>query len=541
MAYSRWEIANPGAALEAEGYGPLAARMLARRGLETPEDVKAFCKMGPEGLHDPFLLPDMQKAVERIKLAASRSETVAVYGDYDADGVTATCVMVRALRAWGVTCLWIIPDRERDGYGLRRQTVEELYHKGTTLLITVDTGVTAFEEVQAARQLGMDVIITDHHECRENLPDAVAVINPHRADSAYPFTGLAGVGVAFKLVCAVERQWRSPLIRFADLVALGTIADIMPVTGENRLLITQGLRAMGMNPGLRALMKETEVNPATADKVAYTLVPRINAAGRVGRADTALELLLTDDPAEAGELARTLCELNLLRQAKENDITQEALATVELSAPALVAMGENWPVGVTGIVAAKLTERYERPAFVLSLEGETARGSARSSRGVHLVDLLAGLSHLLEAYGGHEGAAGFTLRRDMAETFRQAVIRSCGTPRETVLEIDAEVQPKWLGTENILELENYAPFGAGFSPPLFCISGIRAVSVTPIGGGKHLRVIFERGDIRLNAVMFNRNAIPDAPLLDIAFRAEINRFRGNAQPQLRLIDVRPSC
>ncbi len=540
MPYSRWNIGICEAPLEAEGYGPLAARLLARRGLTSIKEARSFFKMKPELLHDPFLMPGMREAVARIQLALSRGETVAVYGDYDADGVTATCVMVRALRGWGADCLWYIPDRERDGYGLHKKAIEELYRNGVTLLITVDTGVTACEEVAAAGRLGIDVIITDHHECRDTLPDAVAVINPHRPE--YPFAGLAGVGVAFKVVCAVERDWRNPLIRFADLVALGTIADVMPVTGENRLLITQGLRAMAIakNPGLWALMKESEVKTVTADTVAYTLAPRINAAGRVGCADTALELLLTDNPAEAMELARTLCEFNLLRQAKENDILIEALSSVDETAPAIIVSGENWPVGVTGIVAAKLAERYERPAFVLSLVGDTARGSARSFRGFHLAELLRELSHLLETHGGHEGAAGFNLRRDMVETFRQAVMRSCGKPTETVLEVDAEVKPEWLNTDGILELETLAPFGMGFLPPVFCLLGVCAVSVTPIGGGKHLRAVFESGGMRLGAVLFNQTALPDAPLLDIAFRAEINRFRGQEQPQLRIIDVKPS-
>ncbi len=542
MAYSRWDVAEPDISLIAGSYGPLAARLLACRGLLSAEEAAAFFKMSSERLHDPFLLPGMRDAVERINHAASTGVTVAVYGDYDADGVTATCVMVRALRGWGLECLWYIPDRALDGYGLRVNAIEELYRKGVTLLITVDTGITASEEIKAAGKLGIDVIVTDHHECGETLPDAAAVINPRRPDSGYPFTGLAGVGVAFKLVCAVEGEWRKPLTRFADLVALGTIADVMPVTGENRLLITQGLRAMDVtrNPGLSALMKETELRSVTADAVAYTLAPRINAAGRMGRADAALELLLTDDPVEAESLARKLCDLNLLRQAKENDIMTEALASVDETASVIVAAGEDWPVGVTGIVAARLASLYERPAFVLSLEEGTARGSARSVQGVHLVELLRSLAHMLEAYGGHEGAAGFTLRRDMVETFRQALTRSCGKVPETVLAVDAEVEAEWLSTDVILELETLSPFGAGFLPPVFCLTGVRAVSVMPIGGGKHLRAVFESGGTRLSAVWFNRTAMPDASLLDIAFHAEINRFRGREQPQLRIIDVRPS-
>jgi single-stranded-DNA-specific exonuclease len=530
--------------LEQAGYGPLAARTLARRGILSAADADEFFTMKPDGLHDPFGLPDMQKAVERLRLAAERGETAAVYGDYDADGITATCMMVRALRELGIGCVWHIPDRESDGYGLNREALEDLRRRGASLIVTVDTGVTAHKEVEMARELGVDVIITDHHECRDDLPGAVAVVNPRRADSEYPFRELAGVGVAFKLVCALSGDWRGSLIKYADIVALGTIADIMPVVGENRLLITQGLRAMAVtrNPGLRALMDETEQSgkPVTADAVAFVLGPRINAAGRVGRAGVALELLLADDPAQAGELARTLCELNTLRQGRENEIVAQAMGMAEPSAPALVLAGEGWPTGVAGIVAARLAEQFERPAFVACLSGELARGSARGVPGIHLAELLHKLSPLLEAYGGHEQAAGFTVRRDNFETFRQAVERECASLRrgETVLEVDAEVSPGWLGLDGLRGLESLAPFGTGFPQPVFAIKDAAVESVRQIGGGKHLRLAFDCGGRRLDGVWFNKSEMPGTRRLDIAFRAEINRFRGQEQPQLRLIDVR---
>jgi len=558
MSELRWETACPDQeavlSLEKAGYLPLAARTLARRGICSPEAAEAFFTMKPDNLHDPFSLPDMQKAVDRLRHAAEKGETVAVYGDYDADGVTATCVMIRALRAFGIDCIWHIPDRERDGYGLNAEAVEELSRRGASLIVTVDTGVTAYKEAELAKSLGVDMIVTDHHECRSEWPDAVAVINPRRPDSGYPFDGLAGVGVAFKLVCALTGDWRGSLIRYADIVALGTIADIMPVTGENRLLITQGLKAMAVtrNPGLKALLSETgqDFQTITSDTVAFVLAPRINAAGRVGRADAALELLLADNGVQAAELARSLCELNDLRQSLEKGVLQQAKAMVEPTASALVLAGEGWPSGISGIVAARLCDQFERPVFIACLDGDLARGSARGIAGVHLVELLAKHAHLLEAYGGHGQAAGFTIRRGNIETFRQAIEKDVAALGriENVLEIDAEISPEWLDLEGLRSLEALAPFGRDFPQPVFSLPDCTVASAAPMGGGKHLRINLDCGGRRLNAVWFNQTLEQFDRLtrssmganVTLAFRAEINRFRGQEQPQLRLIAVRES-
>jgi single-stranded-DNA-specific exonuclease len=514
------------------------------RGITSPESAAEFFRMRPDGLHDPFLLPDMDKAVSRLRLAGKNGETVAVYGDYDADGVTATAVMVRTLRELEIKCLWHIPDRERDGYGLNIAAVEELARKGTNLIVTVDTGISSFAEVEAAKALGVDVLITDHHECKDTLPNAAAIVNPRRSDSEYPFAGLAGVGVAFKLVCALLESWKAPLVKFADIVALGTVADIMPVTGENRLLITQGLKAMEQtkNLGLRALLTETEQSgkPITAETVAYTLAPKINAAGRVGRADAALELLLTDDPAEASELARALCEMNTVRQSREAEITARAEKLADPSAPALVLYGEGWHIGVAGIVAARLSEQYERPVFIACLEGDTARGSARGIQGLHLTELLGKHAHLLERYGGHSQAVGFSIKKSNLETFRMAMETECASliRAERVLEIDAEVLPEWLNLEGLQALEKLSPFGVSFAQPVFCMENVTVESSTSIGSGKHLRLTLKKSGVRLEAVWFNTAEAPPYKLADIAFRAEINRFRGHGQVQLRIIGVR---
>jgi single-stranded-DNA-specific exonuclease len=554
VTYHRWDVAVPDpaatASLEKAGYLPLAARTLVLRGISSPEEAADFFKLRPDSLHDPFLLPDMDKAVSRLRLAAERGEVAAVYGDYDADGVTATAVMVRTLKELGIKCLWHIPDRGLDGYGLNIAAIEALAGKGVSLIVTVDNGISSHAEVEAAKAIGVDVIITDHHECRDTLPGAAAVVNPRRPDSRYPFSGLAGVGVAFKLVCALTGGWKPPLIKFADIVALGTVADIMPVTGENRLLITQGLRAMPQtkNHGLYALLAETEHldKPITADTIAYTLAPRINAAGRVGNADTALELLLTDDPAEAAELARSLCEMNLIRQSREADITRRAEKLADPSASALVLYDGGWQIGVAGIVAARMTEIFERPVFIACVEGDTARGSARGIPGVNLTELLAKHAHLLETYGGHGMAAGFRIKKSNLETFRAAMEAECSSliRQERVLQVDAEVKPEWLDLEGMLALEALAPFGVSFAQPVFSMKDAVLTDIIPIGGGKHLRLAFEKEGRRLEAVWFNKTqetlgiTARRGTGATLAFKAEVNRFRGQEQVQLRIIDIK---
>ncbi|MCL2003841.1 MAG: single-stranded-DNA-specific exonuclease RecJ [Oscillospiraceae bacterium] len=550
MTYNRWDVARPDMAvvsrLEQAGYHPLAARLLERRGIHSAEAAEAFLTLKPEGLHDPFLLPDMKIAVDRLLLASEFREKVAVYGDYDADGVTATAVVIRALQDLAIKCVHHIPDRERDGYGLNEEALQTLRRRGIRLIVTVDTGCTAHREVEMAKQLGMDVIITDHHECHATLPDALAVINPRRPDSTYPFNGLAGVGVAFKLACALYGGWRVPLIRCAGTVALGTIADLMPVTGENRILITQGLKAMTAKPslGIQALLHEADYGkkPVTSDTVAFIIAPRINAAGRVGRADTALELLLTDRPARARELSRTLCEMNTLRQSRENDIIESAKNMVNLDEPALVLSGDNWPAGVAGIVAARLSDQFERPVFVACLDGDMARGSARATTGIHLVELLGKLAHLLDGYGGHGQAAGFTAPRENMDALKAAILEECASLSfgETVLDVDAEIDSEWVDLDGLHALEALAPFGPGFPQPVFTVRGVTVTSIIPLGGGRHMRLVFDHCGRRLDAVWFHKNRLPASPLLDIAFRPEINHFRGQELLQLKIIDIKES-
>lgn len=533
--------------LEHSGYHPLAARLLATRGYDTPEKVKNLLDTSADNLCDPFLLPDMYSAVKRLRTAIENNEIIAVYGDYDADGVTAVCLMLRVLHGLGATCIWHIPSRLSEGYGIHAEALKALKEQGATLLVTVDTGITAHNEADYAKELGFDVIITDHHECRDTLPSALAVINPRRADSPYPNVSLAGVGVAFKLLSALTGNAKDLLARYGDLVALGTIADIMQITGENRLLIHHGLRSMKHSrlPGLRALLSEAGEKPVNENAVSYFIAPRINAAGRMGEVEKAVSLLMTDDPAEAAELARELCEINTKRQLTEGSIMQSALAGLDTESPALVPSGEDWHIGVAGIVCARLASRYDKPVFLICVDGEMSRGSARSVPGINLVEVLSSVNHLLEDYGGHDQAAGFNLKTSNLEEFRSAVTAACAEKniqRIQVTQIDAYVKPEWLTLDGIESLEELAPYGPGFPAPVFALDDAVISSVTSMGGGKHARLTIECGGERLEAVWFGKELSDEGlgEFVEIAFRPEINHFNKKRKVQLHVAGVRPS-
>lgn len=553
MGYDRWNCFVPAPELfelfQRNGYPPLPALLLAARGFSSIKDVKSTLRSDRSGLHDPFALPDMRPAVERIQKALEEGETIGVYGDYDADGMSAVALMVRELRRLGAKTVWYIPDRITEGYGLNRAGLETLAAEGTSLIITVDTGTSAQNEALWARELHMDLIITDHHECKETLPDALAVINPHRPDSRYPFAGLAGVGVAFKLLCALTGDTDSLLARYGDLVALGTVADVMPVLDENRILIVHGLRVMKatQNPGLQALLRQPELSAKLIDAsfISYTLAPRINAAGRLGKAETALRLLLADDLATAGEMAHTLCDLNAQRKIREQDMLELSLSETDLTAPALIPASKDFHIGIAGIVAARLALQYDRPVFLICIEGEEARGSARSVGGINVNAILSEVSEHLTLFGGHEQAAGFSLPSENISAFREAVYHCCETlalTTESTLSLDGEVLPEWLSIDNIARLEALAPFGSGFQPPIFCLRNALVQSVKPLGGGKHIRITLQKNGVTLQAVWFGHTASEDTlrNLVDAAFRPEINRFRGQEQTQLHIVDLRVS-
>lgn len=564
MKYKKWNLAAPERSavegLRGAGLPALAALVLCARGLDAPEAAKDFLSAGEAPLLDPFLLKDMDRAAERLQLALDRQEPIAVYGDYDVDGITSTCLLTQFLRSRGGNIIPYIPDRMEEGYGLNREAVDHLHQAGVGLIVTVDCGITAAAETDYACGLGMEVIITDHHECKEVLPAAVAVVDPHRDDCGYPFPCLAGVGVALKLILALTPpEEREEVFRsYADLAAVGTVADVMSLVGENRIIVRQGLRTLAhtRRPGFRALIREAgaENRCLTASGIGFTLAPRINAAGRMGKAWVAAELLLTDDSARAEGLAKELCELNRQRQAIEGQIFQECQARLERESVgprrALVLAGESWHQGVVGIVASRLAERYSCPTFMICLQDGKGKGSCRSFGGFNLFKALESCADLLEGFGGHALAAGFTILEENIDAFRQR-IEGCveawsgGAELVSVLDIDAELPGADLLTvEEVHGLNVLEPYGAGNPKPVFSLSGCTVSALSEVGGGRHLKLRLNRCGRSLDAIFFSVTAqmagLAPGDRVDVAFTPQINEFRGTRSVQLQVCDLRPA-
>ena len=563
MKYRQWNLRAPSpaaqAAMEADGVPPLAAAVLCARGLDTAEKARAFLRSDEDLLWDPFLMKDMDRAVGRIAAALDQGEHIAVYGDYDVDGITSTCLLTDYLRSRGARVTPYIPDRMEEGYGLSCSAVSALHNKGVSLIITVDCGITAVAEAEFAASLGIDVVITDHHECKDRIPAAAAVVDPHRRDCGYPFKHLAGVGVALKLVLALGDKAEEPILlrRYADLAAVGTVADVMQVVGENRAIIRMGLAALKntARPGLRALLHEAGLNerPLNSMSIGYTLAPRINASGRMGCAGLAAELLLTPDPARGEDLARELCALNRERQAVELEIYEECVAMADAMAPeerpALVLAREGWHQGVVGIVASRLSEKYSCPTFMICLQDGRGKGSCRSFGGFNLFAALEQCRDLLEGFGGHELAAGFTILEANIPAFRARMlelVRSStgGAAMEAALEVDAEADPALLTQEGVLSLDLLEPYGTGNPKPVFSMSGCTVTNASEVGGGRHLKLKVTKGGRSFDAIFFSVSlaeaGLAPGDRVDLAFSPQINEFRGWRSVQLQLIDLRPA-
>ena len=565
MKFRKWDFAPTDEAavtrLKDAGFSPLLSLVLASRGINSAEEASPYLEQERNLSHSPRLMKDMDKAVARIERAVADGETVAVFGDYDVDGITATCVLKDYLTIRGLRCLYYIPRREEDGYGLSREPIRALAEQGATLLITVDCGITGADEIDFARSCGMDVIVTDHHECKERLPDAVAVVDPHRPDCPYPFKQLAGVGVALKLVLALAGESREEAVfsRYCSLAAIGTVADVMEMNGENRVIVRRGLEALHHTDflGIHALLQEAGLagKPCTSTQIGFVLAPRLNAAGRMGEADLAVELLLSQDAAEAELLAKSLCELNHERQSVEREIFESALAQAEeLPLPyrhALVLYSDSWHQGVVGIVSSRLTERFSCPSFLIRLgENGMGKGSCRSYGGFNLFSALEACADILEGFGGHELAAGFTIRQENIPAFRERMneyVRIFVEGRKPVscLSVDARIdRPGDLCAEGIQSLDLLEPYGAGNRRPVFALCGVTLDTVQSVGQNRHLKLQFTKGQFRFHAIYFS---MTEAELgaavgarVDIAFYAQMNDFRGSSSVQLQLIDLRPS-
>ena len=559
MKYGIWKVSQLEAgavnALVGSGYAPLAAMVLASRGIGDDRQARAYLDCNAP-LLDPFLMTDMDKAAGRVGLAMSRGEKIAVFGDYDVDGITATCLLTDFLRRHGADVVSYIPGRLEEGYGLNPIAIHQLHAEGVKLIVTVDCGITAVSEAELCKQLGIDLVITDHHECKQTLPAAVAVVDPHRCDGGYPHKNLSGVGVAFKLASALCGSQETVLEEYADMVCLGTVADVMPLQGENRVFVARGLESLAhtKRPGIAALMAECGCAPETvsASSIGFMLAPRINAAGRMGQIDLAVELFLTDDPDKAAEAARGLCELNRQRQAVESEIYRQAVSMLPMGKPpeAIVLADESWHQGVVGIVASRIAEEYACPTFLICLDGEHGKASSRSHGGFNLFASLSALSPLLESYGGHELAAGFTISRANIPEFRRQICALAAqfytddVPR-TVLDVDCAVSPELLTLHNVDSLQMLEPCGNGCPKPVLMMKNLTIDRISMVGGGRHMRLRLCSGHTYLNAIYFSANpqtvSIQPGDLVDVAFTPQVNEFRGARTVQMNVIDIRPSC
>ncbi len=564
MKYQKWNIGTPAQEavdlLRSSGYPYLLSTVLAARGITTPEAAAEALEHERSLTLSPMLMKDMDKAVCRIQQAIARKETVAVFGDYDVDGITSTVLLRDYLKSCGVPCLRYIPRRIEDGYGLSKEAIQSLHDQGATLMITVDCGITGNEEVDFANSIGLDVVVTDHHECKETLPAACAVVDPHRPDCPYPFKHLAGVGVALKLVMALGGENREDALfaRYCTLAAIGTVADVMRMEGENRTIVFCGLEALPHTDfvGVHALLKEAGLlgKPITSIQIGFVLSPRINAAGRMGAADLAADLLESQDSAQAELLAKQLCDLNRERQEVEQSICADAVRQIQTlpneERSALVLSSEHWHQGVVGIVASRLSEKYSCPSFMIHLKDGTGKGSCRSYGGLNLFAALESCSDLLDGFGGHELAAGFTIPEANIPSFRARMNRyvrsvSGGELPVSSLDIDAAITvPGEITLEQVEHLGQLEPYGSGNPRPVFALLGATVDAVQSVGQGKHLKLRLSKGTCRFESIFFSVPELTDgmAPgsRVDAAFYLQTNTFRGNTTLQLQLLDLRPS-
>ena len=564
MKFPVWHVAQADCAaverLTDAGYPYLVSGVLASRGVNCPEQATEYLTQETTLAHSPFLMKDMDKAAARIDRALSDGEKIAIFGDYDVDGITATCIMVDYLKGRGADVVHYIPRRIEDGYGLSCEAIEGLRKSGATLLVTVDCGITGVEEVAYARSIGMDVVVTDHHECKETLPVAAAVVDPRRTDCEYPFKHLAGCGVALKLVLALGGPDREEALfsRYCTLAAIGTVADVMQMTGENRTIVSRGLASLDRSDfiGLHALLKEAGLagREISSVQIGFVLAPRINAAGRMGAADMAADLLLCQDPAKAEELAKALCALNRERQSVEQTIYSQAEAMIgelpEDQRRALVLASETWHQGVVGIVASRLSEKYSRPSFMIHLNGGVGKGSCRSWGGFNLFAALESCSDLLLGFGGHELAAGFTIDEANIPAFRARMNQYAaeywvGKTPESALEVDVEIrQPNRVTLQEVEALAALEPYGSGNARPLFCLMGATLLRTQNVGQNRHLKLRLGKGNAQFDGIFFSTTSAAcgcaEGDRVDAAFYLQVNEFRGSRTMQLQMVDIRPS-
>lgn len=535
------------------GISPYAALIASTRGIKTAEEAKDFFGIGEHKSIDPMDFPDMYAAVKRVQKALDEFERIAVYGDYDADGVTSTALLYSYLEMQGADVIYYVPNRHTEGYGLSYEAIDKLSMMGVKLIITVDNGISAVEEAKYINELEMDLVITDHHLPSDSLPQAAAVVDPHRADCNLDFKDYAGVGVAYKLICALEGEENGITDSFVDLVTIGTIADVMPLVKENREFVRRGVEMLADSDrtGIQALMEaaglsERKINSTS---IAFGICPRINAAGRMGSADRAIRLLLSEDYDEAVMLAQEINDENTARQHTEQEILTQADEQIR-SNPGwkyqnvLVVAGEGWHDGVVGIVASRLVEKYGKPTLVITVDGEDAKGSGRSIEGFNLYDAICCCGDCLTHFGGHMLAAGIGLKASNIPVFRQKINKYADSIEMPypIQNIDFKLNPACVNTEMLETVSQLEPFGAGNPQPIFGLYNMTVADIQPIGNGKHLRVILERNGISIQTLKF-RTLQADFPfvrgdIVDAAVCLEPNEYLGQLRVSVLLRNIK---
>lgn len=535
------------------GVSPYAALIASTRGINTIDGAREFFGLNERKSVDPMDFPDMYAAVKRIQKALDEFERIAVYGDYDADGVTSTALLYSYLEMQGADVVYYVPNRHTEGYGLSYEAIDKLSMMGVKLIITVDNGISAVDEAKYIRELEMELIVTDHHLPSETLPQAVAVVDPHRTDCNLKFKDYAGVGVAYKLICALEGEENGITDSFVDLVTVGTVADVMPLIKENRELVRRGVNMLADSDriGIQALIEAAGLGSRkmTSTSVAFGICPRINAAGRMGSADRAIRLLLSDDYDEAMLLAQEINDENVTRQQTEQDIIIQAVEQISENPEwqyqnVLVVAGEGWHDGVVGIVASRLVEKYGKPTLVITIDGDDAKGSGRSIEGFNLYDAISHCSGCLTHFGGHTLAAGIGLKATDIDAFRTAINDYSDTIEMPfpVQNIDFKLNPACVNTEMLETVEQLEPFGAGNPQPIFGLYNMTVTDIQSIGNGKHLRVVLERNGVSLQTVKF-RTVQAEFPfvrgdVVDAAVGLEPNEYLGQIRVSILLKNIK---
>ena len=559
------------------GISPVTAVLLYNRGLQDVESAVKFLKKETEFFHDAYKMKDMDKAVERIITAISGKENIVIYGDFDVDGVTSVSTLYLYLKEKGAAVDYYIPNRNGEGYGINITAIDNLAKSNVDLIVTVDTGITAYNEVDYIKSLGIDVVITDHHECYTDIPQATAIVNPKRVDCDYPFKELAGVGVVFKLICALEKEFNirngepdkdyisDICYKYADIIAIGTVADVMPLVDENRLIVSLGLKMIENTnrPGLIALLEHAGVIPdpknnktlkkkkISSSLIGYVLAPRINAAGRISNASRAVELFLTDSEFEAQKIACELCETNRERQNEENAIIEEAYKKIEDEHDfdkdlVIVLAQDNWHHGIIGIVSSRITEHYNLPSILISFEDDTGKGSGRSIKGMNLVNALMHCDDCLLKYGGHELAAGLSIERDKLDLFKTKINEYAREHLNdenlvTSISIDCELESSEVTLDIANQLYWLEPYGISNPVPVFLMKDMKIVEIVPIGNNRHTKLNLLKDSKYFTAVYFGTTAddldYAAGDYIDIVFNLDINDFQNNQSVQLIVKDI----